>query len=1021
MTSQNIKSNDLSNNKYMFNHIGGIKKNSQLLDNIELDTNIDYTKEQKLLIDANKKTIYQKKPYDNTFDTNNTEELGLNVIQDRNPMGVNMLSNHADAGLDSGNFQSNITKNGSEYDPYIDWLHKKGLMGQKKSRYNTHYINVDSEYRNKTTLSKPRFRIKINDNALSFNGAYMRIALADTNNFKLNDKITIEGVSEKKIVVRSTVKDDYGYTNDYFALVAGKQYMTVTANNNMLIDARFTDDVKKTYDNMMVSFSGFIGDKKTQWVFNTKNYIWDVTNSDVSGTPAFTVRITENVWGVTSASSNLPEVEQIRADVLIAEFQVDLYGTVLSILQLPYNIDDIRWTIPPNMGNANPIGVTNSYNSLIASKLNTSGLNKVPNVPTSIYITMQYFQDVQNAIRPIFKALMNNSLQTNFHLRYTQHGAQYIDSVQFIDPVLTQITTHSMIGNISLNLINNVHRMFLTSADVEHDLGINADTSIVTDELSSQKFYIKLYKKYEPRKIEFNNPLQSGALLVTIYENTISDVMITYHHHGGIPIKNINTSYPLGFTSAVGFAYVIGITPYYYITIDLKKTGFLSGTFGGNDVYISLIEDIIIGYPQPNSYIVDLEKEYSNIVMVRMVSSTFPITQKVFMDEMSGTSKNNSFYWQNIDDGDIVYKISIDTGNYTPDELKRAFELAVQQIPRVNDNVLFIQNNVIVLDIDAKTDKVTFSSFNKYQPGYILTYRKQIRLSIINANYVNNNLIDSEDAYYQYPRGGYYENFQNTDLICDAIRIKIYHPNHSMSIKDNVTIKDSLNYGYISEKYLNQTHIITRVDADYYDILLCNVNTDVKLDIDIVGGEEIKLYTPNLFRIRFDYQYTMGNELGFRDVGQETSITPYQSMITNDVLYEGEDLASVLSNKIQYNILNVHTLDIATNPTLRNALSLNGPSHIIIKCKELIAITGAGIIKDYFCKINLSGKLNEYVYDSFVNSAIIFNDPIDRITELTINIVMSNGLYYNFNGKDHSFVLELTTYNPIPVDSHIRT
>lgn len=1041
MSSQNITSNTAhatpEANQYMLGHIGGVgtlKNVSQLTDDADLDHDVDYTKEQKSLIDASRKTIYQKKQHDEIFDI---PESGFNAIQNLHPLGINMVANHGDRGFDYRDYPAELEKNRSDYNPYIGWLHKKGLIGKNKSRYNTQYININSAYRNKKPLTKTSLSLKLDTSPLSFNGTDMRIAVADTSKFSLNDKVTISGIAEKELVVRTIVTDDFGNTTNYFALSPGKQYMTVSADNNMTINAGFTADIKNTYVDMMVSFSGFSGDKKTQWYFDTRNYIWTFTNSvDSSGNPALTLRITENVYGVTSVSSTLPEAQQIRSDMLIAEFQIDLYGTVLSISQVPYNVDDIRWTLPPSApsgsGTTTPIGVPSSYYSMVTDKLISLGLNTPPSVPTTIYNTMQYFQNVQNAIRPIFLALMSTPANANFGLRYAQAGVQYIDTVRIIVPEATLVTSSSLIGNISLNLLNSSHRMFLTSADVERDLGIyNASTSTATDIPASQKFYIELNNPYAQRKFEYKNPLQSGALLITIYENTISDVTITYQHYGGVPIKFLNAQYPVGFTSVTGFKYVKDIVANNYITVELDQVGFLSGTFGGQTVYLGLVEDIVSGYSQPNSYVLDLEKDYSNVVMVRMVSSVFPMTQKVFMDGLSGGNRNNNFYWQNIDDGDTVYIASINSGNYSPEELKRVFESAVQQIPRVNDKTVTVQNNVITLDIDEQTDKVTFSSFNEYQPGSVLTYLKQIRLSTINimcasamtASMTSSAtgpvvIVDPEDAYYQYPSGGYYTNFPNTDLNCDAIRIKIYHPNNGMAVSDTVTIKDSLNYGDIPAKYLNQTHIITRVDTDDYDILLYNVNVDPKLDKNIAGGEEIKLYTPNVFRIRFDYPDTMGYELGFRDVGQETSITPYKSVITNDVLYDGEELANVIQD-IAGSDADIDISDI-TNSAIRNALSLKGPSYLIVKCKELPNVKGVGVIKDYFYKINLSGRLNDYVYDSFVDSPIFFNDPVDRLNALSIDILMSDGSHYDFNGKDHSFVLEIVTYDPIPEGSNIR-
>ena len=1018
-------------NTYMMEHIGGtgsLDNIDGISEDIDLDTDISYTKDQKTLIDASKKTIYQKTQHNEIFDI---PESGFNIVQNHHPYGVNMISNHSDRGFDYRDYPLELERNRSDYEPYIGWLHNKGLIGKNKSRYNTHYIDINSSYRNKKPITKTNLTIKLDNNPFSFNSIDMRIAVADTSQFSINDKITITGIEEKEQVVRSHVTDDLGVTTNYFLLDPGKQYMTISADNNMTINAGLSSDIKDIYVDMITSFTGFTGDTKTQWYFDTRNYIWTFIDSmDLLGNPALTLRLTENVYGVTVLSSTLPELNQVRVDMLIAEFQIDLYGKVIAITPVPYNINDIRWTLPTlASGSSTPTSVPSIYYTKVITKLTELGINSIPIVPLSIYATMEYFQKVQNAIRPLFLDLMNATGITNFGLRYAQAGKTYLDAVRIIVPEATKIISSSSIGNISVNLLNSSHKMYLTNADVERDLGIyNASTTTTSDVSSPYKFYIKLNNSYAKRKFEYKNPLQSGALMITIYEPTIFDATISHQHYGGVPIKFINAQYPVGFTSVAGFKYIKDISENNYILVELNRSGLLTGKFGGQNVYLSLVEDVIIGYPHPNKYILNLEKDYSNIVMVKMISSIFPMTQKVFMDGVSGKKRNNNFYWQNIDDGDIVYNTIIPTGTYTPAELKDVFEAAVQQIPRT-DKTVINQKNIITLDIDDKTDKVIFSSFNEYSPGSTLTYLKQIRLSTINVLCTDAMTtssmssgpiipIDPEDAYYQYPTGNYYTNFPNTNLNCDAIRIKVHHPNNGVTYGNNMTIKDSQNYGNIPAKYLNKTHVITRNDDDSYDILLYNVNIDPTIDITVVGGEEIKIYTENIFRIRFDYPDTLGNELGFRDVGKETSITPYTSVITNDVIYNGEELINVI-NAISGTNSNIDIKDI-TNIAIRNSLSLKGPSFLLLKCKEFLNVKGLGEIKDFFYKINLSGKLNDYVYNSYVDSPIFLNDPQSHISTITIDVVTSDDTYYDFNGIDHSFVLEIITFDPIPEATHIR-
>ena len=55
-----------------------------------------------------------------------------------------------------------------------------------------------------------------------------------------------------------------------------------------------------------------------------------------------------------------------------------------------------------------------------------------------------------------------------------------------------------------------------------------------------------------------------------------------------------------------------------------------------------------------------------------------------------------------------------------------------------------------------------------------------------------------------------------------------------------------------------------------------------------------------------------------------------------------------------------------------------------------------------------------YIYNSFVDTPMILNDPIKRLNTLTISIVGPDNTYYDFNGLDHTFNLEIVTFDEIP-------
>jgi hypothetical protein len=999
---------------YMMSHIGGVRSNGH---SDQLDRDLKQTNDQKKLIDDSREGLYKRVQHNEQF---NLPNRGVDVIQNVHPLSVTMLSNHGDKGFDYRDFPEDIAKDHQDYDPFIGYLHNMGLIGKNKSRYNINYLLIDSSYRRKNTIVSTSYIIKLNDDPLMFNGQELAIFMSDTSNFSLNDKITIRGITPRELTLRSVVTDDYGNTVNYFLMQNGLQFMIVSADNNMDINSGLTSEIKDIYTSMTITFNGFVGDVRTDWYFNTTNYIWDITNTVLqNGDPGFLLNLTENVHAVTAASSNLPEADQVREDMIIAQITLDIYGTVVAVNNgYPYAVSDLRWTEPPEFSGQGtpPVSVPSNFNTLVLANLTSASLIENISLPNNLFNAMQYIQDVQNVVRPIFLSLMSDNDHRNFGLRYNQAGTTYVESVRIAVPENTIVTTSSQIGNISLNLLNRTHRMYLTSADIAKELGnYDPSSSVTTDVPVTDKFYIKLTKPYQKRQFTYMNPLQSGALAVTIYQDSKSDVTITYNHYGGVPINNITAESPVGFTSTVPYRYITQIVQNSYIAVDLGIVGFLGTKFGGPDVSIGLIEDLSLGYSQPHKYVVELDKPYTNVVMVRMVTSLFPVTQGAFVDGSNGGKKNNAFYWQNADDSETVYKIEIGAGNYTAPQLKDTFETAVKQVFRVSDKIITTKRNVITLDIDEKIGRVLFTNYNEYIPDGEQTFISATSLSTINTLILTSVPVLPEDAYYGYPNGGYFKIF-NASLSSDSIRIIVYQPNNNLRVKDSITIKGSLNFGNIPETYINGTHTVTRVSGDYYDFLIDNVNTDPTLDPTVKGGDSIFIYTPNLFRIRFDYSDTIGGNLGFRDVGQATSITPYDYAIDNDVIYDGENATNVVQS---ISDLGTDTISTTTIP-VRYAINLKGPPYIIITCTELPNIISMGPIKSMFYTISMNDKIGSYIKNSFSKTPIFYNDPIKLLSSLSFDIYSPDGSYYDFNGVNHAFILQIITYDEIPEGTAVR-
>ena len=856
-----------------------------------------------------------------------------------------------------------------------DIIHNKRFSGESKSNYITHYINIDSSYREKLPSIKISHTYRLGDHPIVINGSKLCIAIDDGHDLKINDQITINDIQNKSLIVRSFIIDMYGNKIEYFKLEENKQYMTITADINIWTGNNFTTtDIQK----INVILEGMMGDKKTDWYFDTTKFSW--TTIPIN-TTQYLIQITENVHAVLSSSSGLLEDDQIPIQMLIAEFIMDEYGTIQSITQVPYPTNDMSWTDPisytGNIIPLPPIQVPAQYIQGATNSLIANNLYNPPPLPGTFYDVMKYFEDVQNIIRPIF--FLNITTQPNncFVLQYEKYDKTYDTEITIVDPMTTRTSITQSIGNQSLNVLNTLHQVFLSFSDLQKSFNI----VIPSTPINQDTMYVRLNTPYHKKKAILSNPLNTGALCVTVYENTRSDVKIIYDHYGGIPVTTMNAQH------------IIEQITDTQIIVDLGKNGYYNQPFGGNIVYIGLIDSMISGYPDPYSYQIYLEKIYTNIVMVRMVGSIFPKTQYVIR-----RSINNKFYWQNNDDGEIIYSIELDPGNYDMPGLKQEFEQKVKTIKRINDSWGDPYND-IELDFDISTQNISFTNYTKYMPNNSDTFIKQITIQSINEMSLDD--LDDSDSYYRYPDGLYYMNFTFNSININSIRITINHPHHNLSIKETIYIENSLNYGFIPAQSINQPHIITNIiDVDHYDILLHNVNFDLSLSEQISGGVGVVIYTQNLFRIYFNYPDTFGKELGFRHVGSETSITPYQTTITNSTWYQYE--------------INKQT------PCYHNAINLHGAPYFLIRCKELSNCVSVGNIKDYFYKINLDTCPGTLAYDSYVDTPLFFDDMLWKLDKLSFDLVNIDGSYYDSNNIDHSFVLEITTFEEWPDATNIR-
>jgi hypothetical protein len=568
-----------------------------------------------------------------------------------------------------------------------------------------------------------------------------------------------------------------------------------------------------------------------------------------------------------------------------------------------------------------------------------------------------YKKTVSNEYIKFYQNSQFVEINVNANLSYILSNYAKIDTSKMfviLDNIVGNNLT-SYIGNIPINLINKTHRIYLINTD--------------SNSYGENKFYIKL-------------PIISDGTQCTSTFN----FTINFQHYNCIPINEINANYPVNNEHTNGYQIIDVIDTVYNNVIMVKVypptteyTNTVFTNFGGDSITVNTIKAISKGYPYSHSYTIELPKVYSNIIQVKLISSLFPDIFKSFRDSTSSLKANNKLYFQDIDNGNNISVIELEEGTYTDEEFIVKMQTKFSEITRITDNANSSYDNKFHVIINIERSR-NYIEFNNYRKAFL---KKSI---VAVTPPINQN---------------------STDIGSGTYTLTILHQNHGIkTVGTRVIFADFIEHLGIDSKYLNQSHLISNIiDTNRYDIVLTNINLNITKNIT-GGGFASYILVPSLFRLLFNYPDSMGAQIGFRNIGDQNSITVYASTITNKELYENETIYDSLRNIKNY-----------TN----TSLTFNKNQYIAITCKELPIMKNTSAPYDIFAKINLKSSNNEVLVDSIISPPIFYYNPIQRLNQLTFEFYDPTGDNYDFNNVDHSFVLEFTMIDNIPQNTGLNS
>ena len=504
---------------------------------------------------------------------------------------------------------------------------------------------------------------------------------------------------------------------------------------------------------------------------------------------------------------------------------------------------------------------------------------------------------------------------------------------------------NTSLGNISLSLINKIHLVYLTSDN--DNIG------------SDSYYYIKI----------------SSLSLSTIIDTT-SNIEIKYQNLSGININKINSNYPISINQINGYLVVNSIISSNEFSVDLNDnaTKTVNGA-GGSNIYFSKIKSYIPAWIKPNSYRIPLNKSFENVTRIKLISTEFPNTEKVIRNHPLNET-NNKIYFQVLEDKDYTYEISITPGNYTVsslrDEIKNSFE-SIERITFTDKLVVKEGNNALlekslnfsaIVEINQFTDIVSIALFS------VVIIVKGITLS---------------DETYDDERK----------------RIIVNHVDHGLSVGDKITIAGAQSTSAVPNSVLNIEHTIESVkDTNNYVIKLPLHNNSNQTD-NTGGGSAINILIPLSFRLLFNRKDTIGKILGFRNVGEQYSITSFAPVIFNNIAYEYDYFKDAVGNEIFF--------DTETRQVENDVIQLFGHNYILMCCTAFKGNESLSTnnVSGVFAKLLLSDSPGSILFNQYIQLAEVLSKPIKTLSELEFKFFSPSGSLYEFNGIDHSFTLEI--------------
>ena len=539
---------------------------------------------------------------------------------------------------------------------------------------------------------------------------------------------------------------------------------------------------------------------------------------------------------------------------------------------------------------------------------------------------------------------MNNH---NIKYEYTQVDNYNVnvssyEQLTLSDRLIGNIPINSILGIHSVNIYNN-DEIFLPNViknRILTELNIN-DTQLIQN-----YFFIKLPFNY----INVNQINTSTTYLA--FNNIEKIFVFTFNNIGCINLYYLNANYPINNSQYQAY-HEITLVSDNYIEFNSSSIGYFEETNGGDSITIGKVINIIEGYPNNNNYTINLKKNLTDVYSIELVSTEFPYINNNI------NSNYNKLYWKYLEDGDYIYNITIDEGDYYLDSLVNILKTKMNNIERIYstpDNIVYTEFDI---NYDSSSQEFKFLSYKTDLNPYSLSLEQDLSLG------------------------------------SQVLKLIIKQKGNYVTIGDTITISNANNIGDISSTLINKSHIIysINVEASTYTVILVANQFLQNINLSGDGGAKTTIKTPILTSFLFNYSDTIGLLLGFKYVGSSTSITPY---------------AHITSNMMNYIYPTIYN-EVGERTVSNNYFNFQGMNYyILMYLNDYENVYTTNNFNNAFTKILMKGNTGDILYNTYIkHSPLVFDIPLKTLNELKISYLYPNGTSPDFRNIEHSFTLKI--------------